>query len=314
MNVLIFVMTMLMLLAAMTYARLDAYRGSRTFQIVYEDYMQNVERGMINSRAEKVYKSIDLESKETGNKSPKSQAISRIGIKLFVDEVGRSKAGVWDQTKILFKNLIEVLYKDQPFYQDLEASRPDFVDEIINELVRTIDGLPNELKPKSAAGLANIKLEDAQLDKALYLMLRGAPFKIIAPEQQSNQGNPGNPPVVEEVEPDTTASADQKEEEAELQEHVSPKGYYSLLDFVTLSSTPKIRVYLAPPPVLQAIFIDPATVNAILEERYSLYKQAKDGTDVKELGTRFKNQFERLKDSRINDDSLDFSVSKTRPN
>lgn len=312
MNVLIFVMTMLMILASITYAKLDAFRGARAFQTVYEEFMQKDERGMINARAEKVYDSVVINTKD-GTEKPRNSGTARIGIKLFVDKQARIKGDEWSQTKILFKNLLDVLYQDQPFYQDLAAKRSSFVDEIIEELVQSIDELPREMKPKTAADLANIRLPDPQLDKALYFMLRGAPYKQIGQPQQSDQRSRLEEGNQEEVEPDTTTPEDQKLEEEEMQEHVSSKGYYSLLDFVTLSAPPKVRIYLAPREVLMAIFLDPRTVDSVIQERAELHKQAKAGSDVKELGTKFKNEFERYKDPLIDEKSLDFSVSKTRP-
>lgn len=310
MNILIFVMTMLMILASITYAKLDAFRGARVFQTVYEESLQKEERGVINSRAEKVYEAVKINTKE-GEERPRNSGTARIGIKLFVDKHARDKGDEWSQTKILFKNLLDVLYQDQPFYRDLAAKRSSFVEEIIEELVLSIDELSREMKPKTAADLANIRLPDPQLDKALYLMLRGASYMQIGAPQQG--GQPLGADNQEEVEPDTTAPEDQKLGEEEMQEHVSSKGYYSLLDFVTLSSPPKIRVYLAPREVLMAIFLDPGTVDSVIQERSELHKQAKAGSDVKELGTKFKNEFERYKDPRIDEKSLDFSVSKTRP-
>lgn len=312
MNVLIFVMTMMMLLSVMTYAKLETFRRSQAFQVIYEDYMQNKERGYINARAEVLYDDITLKTKD-GKQAPKINASPRIGIKLFTDDARREKGDEWAQTIILFKNLVNVLYGDQPFYKEIAKDRPSFIDDIINELTQAVDKMDKAAKPKKASDLANIKLSDAQLDRALYLMLRGAPYNGIgSPDHSDADKKEESAPV--DIEPDAQSPADGDQAASEGEEHVSPQGYYSLLDFVTLSSKPKIRVFLARKEVLQSIFPDQGAVQSILDERYRLYRQAVNGEDVKELETKFKNEFEKMKDPLISSETLNFAVSKTRPN
>lgn len=313
MNVLIFVMTMLMLLSLMTYARFESYRNSQAFQIIFKHYMQEEERGYINLQAEKTYKSITVTEKE-GKAAAKIDASPRIGIGLFFDKKRDSKTKEWEQTKILFKNLVRVLYEKQPFYTQIEQERPSFIDDLIKAITHSVDNVATEKKLSSPTDLANLKLDDPLLDKVLYKMLHGAFYKSVITNTPEPTKALLNNEKSDEVEAET--SIDDDDQSTEIAEFKSPEGYYSLLDFVTSSSKPKIRVYLASKEVLQTIFPDPATVDAIIEERQRLYRQAisdSEGNDTKQLDETFKNQFQRMKDPTIDDETLNFSVSKTNP-
>ncbi|HEV8052740.1 MAG TPA: hypothetical protein VGP47_09605 [Parachlamydiaceae bacterium] len=319
MNVLIFVMTMLMLLSLMTYARLETYRSSQTFQIIFKNYMQEDERGYINLQADKVYESIVVTEKENKDdkKKPaakKNDASPRIGIGLLFNPDREAKGKDWEQTKVLLKNLMRKLYSEQPFYKKLEAQRPNFVDDLVKSITQTVDELPKDVKPKHAVGLANLKLPDPLLDRVLYKMLHGASYMNVLNEEQKKVAEQKGFVIKErlsnkEIE---TASSDEVSGD-DIDEFKSPEGYFSLLDFVNSGSKPKIRVYLAPKEVLQAIFNDKATVNSIIEERQRLYQQTDADGAIEQLSESFKNQFMKLKDSSIEDETLNFSISKTNP-
>jgi len=310
MNILIFVMTMLMLLALMTYARLDSFRSSQAFQTIFQYYMENKERAYFNLQAESTYKSIVVSTKEGGAKAgPKAEGSPRIGIALLIDKTQReAKPKEWLQTQVLLKNLIISLYKDQPFFKSAIAERSSLPDDLIAAITQASDALPKEKKLKSADDLANLHLTDPQLDQLLYKLLHGIPSELITPMKKKKEKIEEEKPVVDPGKGDST-----KEDEKE--EFNSIKGYYSLLDFVTTKSTPKVRVYLARKEVLNAIFHDPKIVESLLTERKELYKQTKDKSDIeiKELTTTFKDHFNRLKDSSIDDNSLNYTVTKTNP-
>jgi hypothetical protein len=315
MNVLIFVMTLLMLLGAMTYARLNTFLASQTVQVIHEDYMHHIERASVNAKAEEIYDNIHVKTKEKvkepkeedKNKPPKGGS-RLIGLSLLVNKEERDKNEEdWKQTTILFKNLAKALYKDEPFFKELNETRPDFLDEMLQELAKTIDGMDKSSKPKKAADLGNIKLNDPDLDYALYLMLKGIP------KQKPKEKQPDAPKQTEhDVDPDNDAPADPKEKKESA--HLPDMGYRSILDYVRLSGKQQIRVYLAPRQVLEAAFPDAATVDAILAERYRLYKLSlKKGSNVKELENEFKANFENMKDPQLDSKILLFTVSKTRP-
>ena len=306
MNVLIFVMTMLMLLALLTFARLDSYRSSQVFQTIFKYYMEKDERGYYNLKAQQIYDKIKVStSTKDGKPAPKAEGSPRIGIALLFDKKKREdNPKGWLQTQTLLKNLISTLYGEQPFYQKAIEEHNTIVDELIAAITRTVDALETDKKPKSAAGLANLKLNDPKLDQFLYKMLQGSTYLDITSTNSNEKAK-------EQIESDVDAGdADTANASAEF---TSPEGYYSLLDFVTAKSDPKVRVYLAPKEVLQSIYHDSQTVDAIITERNKLYKQAIAGTDPKDLTTTFKDQFDRQKDSGIDESSLNYTVTKTNP-
>lgn len=311
MNVLIFVMTMLMMLTLMTYARLESYRSSQAVQIIFRDYMEGKERGGINTRAEMTYKEIESTKSETGGGGGKRKQINanrRITVSLIFDPKRESKGREWEQTKVLFKKLIKTLYEKQPFYQEIERERPSFQDDLIQAITQSIDALPSTERPRDAAGLANLELADPQLDQVLYKMLHGASY---AEMENGKLAVPANKKKNEEVDLETSDERDNNADEAK--EFKSPKGYYSLLDFITSASSPQVRIYLASKEVLEAVFPDPATVGSIIEERQRLYNQANNSGDINQLDELFKNQFMKMRDPAIDEALLNFSVSKTNP-
>ena len=309
-----------MLLSLMTYARLETYRSSQTFQIIFKHYMQEDERGYINVQAKKVYKGIKVTEKESkdGKKNPapkKNEANSRIGIGLLFNSDREAKGKDWEQTKALLKNLMRTLYKDQSFYIKLEEKRPNFVDDLVRSITQTVDELPKDVKPKQAAGLGNLKLPDPQLDRVLYKMLHGASYvNVLTDEQKRTQEQKNSFGFKENLsDADVEAASNEEESSDDVDEYKSPEGYFSLLDFVNSGSKPKIRVYLAPKEVLQAVFNDPGTVNSVIEERQRLYQQADSDGAIEQLSEVFKNQFMKLKDPSIEDETLNFTISKTNP-
>lgn len=311
MNVLIFVMTMLMLLALMTYARLETYRNSQVFQILFENFMQKDERGYINMVAEKKYETTKGSTRESGKGSTKKVAASpRVSLNLLFKKTEKEGAPqAVEHFKALLKNLMTTLYEEQPFYQQIYEKRPSFIDDIVAALIRTVENLPENQKLKKTTDLANLTLGDDQLDDTFYKMLHGAPYKEVFERVEA-------PPEekAEEVQSDEDPS-DSSIIEKEAEEHQSPKGYYSLLDFITLQPLDRVRVYLAPKEVLKAVYRNDAIVNDIIRKRGELYHQAQltDSDGIKSLSESFKNEFQNRQDPTVGDDVLDYTVTKTNP-
>jgi hypothetical protein len=307
-----------MLLSLMTYARLDVYRSSQTFQFLFNKQMEKEERGYINSVALKKYKTTKGSSKKSAENSkpaaPKVAASPRINISALLpskkeDELYAQKQ---QQTATLFKNLMVVLYANQPFFQKIQRERPTFMDDIVREVIQEAAQLPEKQQIKSARDLANLKLSDPDLNEAFYKMLHGAPNKELLNQEEGQnitQDQDNGDAVVEDDKSDQAMMA------KEAEEYKSPKGYFSLLDFVTIGSDNKIRVYLAPKEVLKAIYHN-HVVDEIMRERQELYRQAvadEDGSNKESLKETFRGMFDRHKDALIDDNLLDYSVSKTKP-
>ncbi len=121
-------MTMLMLLALMTYGRLETYRSSQIFQVLFENYMEEDERGYINMIALKKYNDAKGSKKESGATRPKVLASPRISISLLLKKEDKEKAPLEVASfYALFKNLMISLYDEQPFYKKILEERPHFL-------------------------------------------------------------------------------------------------------------------------------------------------------------------------------------------
>lgn len=297
MNVLIFVMTMLMLLAMLTYGRLATYSSSQISQVIFEKYMQNDERAYLNSFAEVLYNEIHKTSKE-GDSTPRVSANSLISIApLFNSAVTEEALKQRKQATMMLKTLMHVLYGDSPFFKEMLEKRPTFTDEIIASLIETSEGLPKEDKWKKVTDLANINLSDKELDAIFYLMLKGAAYKDVLQSA-----------IVSEEDKVNTESTSTTNEDFH-----SKKGHFSLLDFINLSGTSKIRVYLAPKEVLEVVFPDKKTVDEIINERQQLYKQVVAGSSAAELSKIFESQFDSRRNPEIGRKDIDYTVTKTAP-
>lgn len=311
MNVLIFVTTMLMLLALMTYARLETYRSSQIFQVIFENYMEKDERGYISKVALTAYDTAKGSKKESNGSKPKVMASPRISLAPLLKKGEKEKAPQEAASfTALLKNLMITLYADQPFYQKIMDERPSFIDEIIAALIQSVSELPDDKGLKKATDIANLKLGDDKLDDVFYKMLKGASYKDV------NQTLV--PDLTKEVPKEQVQSDEDSSDEGNLaneaEEHRSQEGYFSLLDFVTLQPWNKVRIYLAPREVLKAIYRNDATVGDVINKRNELYHQAKltDSEGIKSLGDSFKNEFNHRQDPSVGD-VLDFTVTKTNP-
>jgi hypothetical protein len=94
------------------------------------------------------------------------------------------------------------------------------------------------------------------------------------------------------------------------------RGYSALLDFITIERNKlKIRVFLASPQLLMALFGNENTVRNIIETRYELYRQLVNEEITPEAGKmEFQGQFQNQQLPEVPPEMLDFGISKTNPN
>lgn len=315
MNILLIVTSVILVIGALTYSRLESYRKTEVLQQFFTRYEQTVERGWVNQNAQKHYRDNTLSkapSKKIVENAPKKAAADissqksptsygRISLSLFL-KPGNEQQKEYPLLYGILKKLIVLLYKDQPFFKEMEIKRPDAINAFIASL-STVDTLPKEkfAKIKKIEDLANITLGDPDMDYLLYQMFQGTAqnFKVAPPQRSINQ-------------------TDEKNEEEVIDredEYSSIDGYLSLRDFLTLKKSTKIRVWLAPPKLLEAIFENPDLVRNIITMRQELYRKLrskKENFETKEASTIFENTF--APEVPHFKDILDFSASRTNPN
>lgn len=297
-----YVSTMLMLLVLMTYGRMESFRGFGYIQSQFKQYMEKHERNYINDQAIRQYKTTKATSNnpndDEDDPQQKSQARAKLAFNLFIDKKERdAHQNDYEQLSLITRNLIYYLYSEESFYKAMEEKRPNFVAEILDAIIKTTDGYTDKQKLKKTCEISTINLGDAELNEVFTLMLKGS--VSIAEKIQSSENV-----ILKYEEGRVTVQPN----------YLSTEGYYSLEGFLTLDpGNYKIRVFLASPQLLMAIFGNPATVNDILQQRYALYTSLKKGEEKKTLESSFQNQYQSQILPGIRPEILDFGISKTNP-
>ncbi len=281
MNVLPFVMTMLMLISIMTYARIESFRDLSGLKSQFEWYMQQNERVYNNSVNEDKYDKQNSSKRKSGEdpaakQKEEEKSCSRIPFYLFINKQQReSKHEIFDQHTLLAKLLMTELYGDTDFFKEAEEKYPDFLDGILDQLMKAAEKLPKGQTITTSADLASIELGNELLDNVFYHMLKG------------------------------TVNIDEQD---------VAETYPSLINFVTVKNKTKVRVFLAPHDILLAIYENPSLVKDIEEKRNDLYKRVKDESITKdEASKEFEEEFGNKQRHGIAENILDFRVTKTNP-
>ncbi len=297
MNLLIFVMTLLMLMATITYSRLEHYL---TAQIQASEWTFRVRSG-----ARSLYNQdplscriqppkINPDPSLSGPKLPAQQKAPKGTGKLaekYLLNPGYRQNRDKDFQKIqdIFKQLAKNLYKDQPFFKNLEKERPAFLDEMLNEIVDITTKAPKPIK--SFNDLMYEKWSDPNIKRAFSLMLQSTvTYKKPRPE---------------------TLLRGEAMDEAEV-EKASPVGKVSLKDYFHDQNQDKVRLWLAKPELLSTFYQNQELVDALLKERKELYKKVvSDLIDPEEAKKEMEEHYGQGRSPY--ESFIDFTVTKTRP-
>lgn len=300
MNVLLLVSTMLTLLTIMTYTRLQTFLDTAGIRMEYEQYMMHTERREIDGLETDKYRNTQAKSDAANqkkvepaeeDKEAKDLSFSLLNLQpllVSANKEGNDEAAqeaqvqssrVMDTIKIL-QRLVANLYESQRFYKEAEEKYPELPEELVKQMVLSVDDAPCKLKFTSKKDLAHIPMKDAEMREIYYKMLKGQEASF------------------------TTDDKGKKKE--------TGKGYKSILSYITLKKKPSgIRVYLARRELLTAIFRDP---EPIITRRTELYRQVKEGLLKPEDATKdFAGLFKDTTNTDINLNMLDFTVTKTAP-
>jgi hypothetical protein len=320
MNILLFVITMLMSLALLTYARLESFRTFTGMKVQFSTYMETLERKPINDISEQWYDRTIVNSRISQEKREKMLGSSRLSFYLFLNKEDREKeVEMYKQTRELAKQLMTTLYSQTSPLKEMLLEHSSLLDDILNEVEKLADHLSKKKKITKAPGLANLEIENPILKEAFYYMLNGRPPLESQETLIMNASRPvvdtrvhfsfGGPLINEKEDQAEELDAALESEEAHAQ-----AGYESLLDFITLRNSKKIRVYLASRELLQAIYGDPFIVENIIEARKLLYQQVKNDPSQKDAATKsFHDNFSNCGQAGNYSLILDFSVSRTNP-
>lgn len=297
MQILLFVVTVLMLLSLLTYARLDSYLGFVLTRNQLENYMTVTEREFFNLRNIKWYDDTPATKKEADEaKGKKAAATSKVNIYALLNkEEKEGEFDLYNQTRYVIKRIVESLYGNARFYKEISAKRQDFINEILDAMEAAAKKLPKEQAITTPKDLANLDLGDKQLNEAFYLILKGT------------KRDDSRCVAVKKIK--------DKQESNDIEETPVDDGYLSLLDFITIDkSRPKLRVFLAPKKVLLAITGNRELTSEILEMRNELFKQVDGGTvSAEDASKQFEQLFSNRISSIVTNAMLDYTVSKTNP-
>lgn len=320
MNILLFVMTILMALSLLTYARLENYRTFSGMKAQFSTYMESIERKPINEAAKKWYDDITVNTKFSPIQREQAPGgCARLSLFLLLNKEARDKAPeMHQQTRTLAKQLMIALYGGERFFKEMASEHPTFLDEILTEIETLSDALPEGKKIIKTEGLATLQLSNESLHRVFNRMLHGE----LPAEIEKEASAPA--PLFTKVEfsfglsvtlPEEADNNDDELDAAiESDEAHAPEGYVSLIDHITVVDRKKIRVYLASRALLLAIYGDRDIVESIIEARKALFKQLKaEGTLKNALSQQFKDNFSNSGQAPSYSAILDFTVTKTDP-
>lgn len=304
MNILMYVMIMLMLLASLTYAKLEMFRNLASMESGFFHYMAFSERESLNRAANECYDSIRVRT-HSGEKTEKNPSSSRLSFYVFLNKSYRDQnLEAYHQMRELAKQLMTYLYQDQPFFKEISEKRPQFLNEILDQIEGAAESQLESQTLRNATALSKLEFADRELQYIFYLMLHGFP-------------RPANIPVRPiESQSDKESTEDTDDETAALQESseaTAAIGYTSLLDYISVAKTAKLRVFLASRPLLMAIYGDDSIVDHLMEMRIDLYRQVQNGFNVEEATMQFQNDFAHSGNAQSYAAILDFAVTKTDP-
>lgn len=285
MNILLYITALLAALSIVTYARLGNFINQTAVRQQTACYMGLKDRIAANEAERENYTSQNSSSKNEKKEPDKKQQITKATRKLnfivFLNKQARDQNDAAYKTiAAITRQLLINLYGNERFFRKVQQSRGDAVEALLSRLIQISEPLDEESSMKDEKELISIDLQDPELRELLAKMLKGDSI----PEVE-NCAKPLR------------------------------SGYPSLLTFVDVKKEKilPIRIQLAPRELIEAIFIDPNTIEEVLTMRKQLQRQTgKMGSVEQQVASQ---QFERVFRSRIprnlDPNMFDFTITTT---
>ncbi len=178
----------------------------------------------------------------------------------------------------LLKNLINTLYSGKKFYEELKKINPELEDRFVQKLTDEANKRKKSDLTRTK-DLATLELEDEHLSYLRYKIFRDSYYRYW-----------------------------------NRTEKLSTDSYYSLLEFITMAydSSYLASIWLAPDPLLMAIFQDADVVRDVIETRQEIYGLLKDGDDRLAAQDILRRKFSDKLDG-INPIFIDFRINTQEP-
>lgn len=319
MNILIYVVSILLVLAAMTYSRLQTYRTFANMEASYLYFMKNTERLAMDKLYEDLYDKVTVQPPNQGSDKGdppkiKPEGTSMLSLHLLLNQKSRNlHPAAAQQLKTLFKQLMITLYSQQRFFKEMEEKHPQFLDEIIDHLQMLSSNLPAAKAAISVGEISRLEFSSNDLHYTLFLMFQGLKNADLATSDAPAFASLFQTQFPTHHSQETVFESGD-EADVTIQEGQAPAGYTSLYNFTTTSEKYKLRVFLANPVLLMAIYNDVNTVKQIRDLRSDLYRQVQAGSiTLDEASTQFKEAFGNAGNASSYSDVLNFTVTNTNP-
>lgn len=269
MNIIPLVLALVLMLSVLTIEKLEKFKNQTIVQNQYQLFFQKGEREVFNQRQKKLY-----HWSETSHR--------QLTFRYFLDQNARkSNFNAAKQFRFLIIDLMKILYGDASFYKNLEKNRPNFIEEMLDAIQNAADEAPQGMI-KRVEDIARIHLEDPELQKAFYFMLKGS------------------------------ITRDELYKITDISPRIKEKAYVSILTFINYNGkaekedSARIIVQLAPREILKAIFQKDEIVESIIVRRNELAANKNSGSQQA-----FENEFKDKRRPDIEDKLLDFRITST---
>lgn len=269
MNVLPLILALVLMLSVLTVERLEKLKNQAIVQKEYQVFLQMSERQVFNKRQKKLFEKSDKD-------------IKQLSFRFFIDSKARDRdANITKQYRMLNIELMKVLYGEAAFFKDLEQKRNNFLEELLTAIEKASEAAPEKMI-KRVKDIARLDLDDPELQKAFYHMLKGT----VTREKMQE--------II-------------KDDKQDIHPDIKEKSYVSLFNFINYegaSANPRIEIQKAPREILKAIFISDEIVEAIMTKRQELASNNDSGASAA-----FQMEFCDKRRPGLDDKLLDFKIT-----
>lgn len=284
MNLLIYVTALLLSLSALSYQSLSRFQSNADKEKFWNRRLRIDAVCAYNERVRDQYDDAKEKPETKSNDNPdkdkpQQEAYAKINMKFLISNLTEDATPeTLTAYESVAKRLIRVLYGEQPFFKNLLNKNPNLLEQLFPALRKANSELKKPIG--LVRNLSNIPLPDEDLKSLWYNLCKKAALGPTAMQALDPMGN--------------------------KEDNCSDTCFTNFLGV----KGSKIRVYLAKPALLFALYEEEGLVKQIIEKREELYKQAKNKSNLTMLSEDFKAQFQGKSPY---DDILDFSVSTSDP-
>lgn len=298
MGLLIQTSVLIMVIALITYSRLDLFIPRKAMEQQIVSFMSNTERSWMNANSQAYYDALHPTTK-AANAGPRESSFGTgyISLRPLFGE-NEEMAG---NTKAVLKSLLVELYAKQPFVTN-EIKKGSFPDaaSLFSELIDAIAqaGRNRALYSVDDKNLTTedqfFRLNVGSLQSIFVNIVNGCSCQVDDAEQVVKNG-----------------SDEDEEGENESKAGVIPHNYCSLFTFANMLPYKQLSIYLAPEEVLMALYGNQQIVGEIMRTRTIANREYK-----KTKSPESKAALERFKSipAVIDSKFLDYNVTTTNPN